>query len=145
MIRFLLTGNLHGDPQARTSKTGKPFTTAKLKADSPDGGQVWCSLIAFAPVGERLAPLKANAAIAVAGRAKVGGWVDRHGEIHGSLDVTVDEILTLDKTPTSSPALPRASPPPDYSPMPAPAGDLDDDIPFDLRGIAQCSPDHNLI
>ena len=47
MIRCLVSGVLHTDPQARTSQSGKPFTTGKLKADAADGNTVWCSLIAF--------------------------------------------------------------------------------------------------
>ncbi len=48
MIRCLLVGTLHTDPQARTSQTGKPYCTGKLKADASDGNTVWCSLVAGA-------------------------------------------------------------------------------------------------
>ena len=37
MIRCLITGQLFGDPQARTSQAGKAFTTAKVRADGKDG------------------------------------------------------------------------------------------------------------
>lgn len=36
MIRALLTGTLHADPESRTSKTGKPYCTARLKAETGD-------------------------------------------------------------------------------------------------------------
>ena len=55
MIRCLVTGRLHDMPQARTSQSGNPFTTAKLRADSKDGATVWCSIIAFGELAERLA------------------------------------------------------------------------------------------
>lgn len=95
MIRVLLTGQLHADPVQRTSANGNAYTTAKLKADASDGAQVWCSLIAFAEVGERLATLKANAAISVSGRAKLSAWIDKNGNPAAGLDVTIDEISTL--------------------------------------------------
>ena len=53
MIRALVTGKLHDAPQARTSQSGNPFTTAKLRADSKDGATVWCSIIAFGELAER--------------------------------------------------------------------------------------------
>lgn len=40
VIRALVTGTLYDKPQARTSASGKPFTTAKLRADGKDGAKV---------------------------------------------------------------------------------------------------------
>ncbi len=60
MIRTLLTGQLYGDPQARTSKTGSTFATAKVKADGKDGTVLWISIVAFNEVADRLLTLKAN-------------------------------------------------------------------------------------
>lgn len=95
MIRALVSGTLHGDPQTRTSRGGQPFTTARMKADSGDGNTTWCSLIAFGQEGERLATLKAGAAISVSGRAKVTAWAGKSGEPAGGLDLTVDEVAAL--------------------------------------------------
>ena len=69
MIRALATGTLHDAPQQRTSQTGNPYTTAKLRADGKDGNSAWCSLIAFGEVGERLA----RQAGRTEGRAIAGG------------------------------------------------------------------------
>lgn len=95
MIRALVSGTLHGDPQTRTSRGGQPFTTGKLKADASDGNTVWCSLIAFGQEGERLALLKAGQALSVSGRAKVTAWAGKDGQPAGGLDLTVDEVATL--------------------------------------------------
>lgn len=95
MIRALLSGVLHTDPQARASQSGKPFTTGKLKADAADGGTVWCSLIAFGDVGERLATLKAGAALSVSGRAKLTAWTGKDGNLAAGLDLTIEELTTL--------------------------------------------------
>lgn len=95
MIRALLTGTLHADPESRTSKTGKPYCTARLKADSGDNNTVWCSLIAFGQEGERLATLKAGTAISVSGRAKLSSWLGKDGSPSAGLDLTIDELATL--------------------------------------------------
>ena len=95
MIRALLTGTLHSDPQTRVGQSGKPFTTAKLRADAADGGTVWCSLVAFGQEGERLATLKSGAAISVSGRAKLNAWTGKSGEPAAGLDMTIDELITL--------------------------------------------------
>lgn len=99
MIRALLTGSLYGDPQARTSQSGKPFTTAKVRADGKDGATVWCSLVAFGELAERLAALPANAALSVAGRAEVSAWLDKQGEPKAGLSIVADELATLKAKP----------------------------------------------
>lgn len=99
MIRALATGTLHDAPQQRTSQTGKPYTTAKLRADGKDGNSAWCSLIAFGEAGERLATLPAGAALAVAGRCEVNAWLDKQGEPKASLSLVVDELATLKGKP----------------------------------------------
>ena len=95
MIRAMVSGTLHGDPQTRTSRGGQPFTTARMKADTGDGGTTWVSLIAFGQEGERLATLKSGAAISVSGRAKLNAWTGKSGEPAAGLDMTIDELITL--------------------------------------------------
>ena len=99
MIRVLLTGTLYGEPLARTSANGKPFVTAKLRADGKDGVQLWCSIIAFGEQAERLATLKPNAALAVAGRAEVSAWTGKDGMPAAGLSLVVDELATLKGKP----------------------------------------------
>ncbi|HRX72264.1 MAG: single-stranded DNA-binding protein [Candidatus Competibacteraceae bacterium] len=114
MIRALVTGTLHNDPQARTSQNGKPFTTGKLKADASENGIAWVSLIGFQEQAERLATLKAGQAISISGRAKLTAWLNKQGEAQAGLDVVIDELATL---------RPRPKP----KPEPAQAG-FDDDL-----------------
>ncbi len=103
MIRALLTGTLHADPESRTSKTGNPYCTARLKADSGDNNTVWCSLIAFGQEGERLATLKAGASLSVSGRAKLSAWLSKDGQPSAGLDVTADELAALRGRPKPHP------------------------------------------
>ncbi len=120
MIRALTTGQLFGDPQVRTSQAGKPFTTAKLRADGKDGAAVWISLVAFGELAERLATLKANAALSVSGKAELNAYLTRDGEPAAGLSLVVDELATLKARPKPKPepALMR------------PAEPFDDSIPW---------------
>lgn len=119
MIRALVIGTLHEAPVARVGKSGKPFTTAKLRADTTDGA-VWCSLIAFGEQAEALKEQKVNAAISVAGRATPSAWLDKPGEPKAGLSVVVDQLAALRTRPK-----PKSAP----APAPAPALDFDDDLP----------------
>ena len=120
MIRALVTGSLYGDPQARTSQAGKPFTTAKLRGDGKDGVTVWISLVAFGEQAERLATLKANAALSVSGKAELNAYTNKAGEPAAGLSIVIDELATLKAKPKPKPepALMR------------PAEPFDDSIPW---------------
>ena len=117
MIRALLTGTLHEAPVARTGKSGKPFVTAKLRADA-DNGSVWCSLIAFGSQAEALAEQQANAAVSVAGRVTLSAWIDKAGEAKAGLSVVVDQLAAL-----------RTRPKPRPDPRPSGQPDFDDALP----------------
>ena len=99
MIRALITGKLYGEPTARTSQSGKPFTTAKVKADGKDGATAWCSIIAFGELAERLATFKANDVVAMAGRCELAAWLDKSGNPAAGLSLVADEIATLKGKP----------------------------------------------
>jgi len=58
VIHVLLTGTLYDTPTRRIARNGHPFATTKLLADVGNGSMVWCSMIAFAEAGERLAMLQ---------------------------------------------------------------------------------------
>ncbi len=105
MIRALLTGQLYGPPQARTSKSGSTFATAKVKADGKDGAVLWVSLVAFGEVADRLLTLPANAALALSGKLEVSAYTDKQGNPAASLSVVCDELATLKARPR-----PKAAP-----------------------------------
>lgn len=99
MIRALVTGSLYGDPQTRTSQAGKPYVTAKVRADSKDGASVWCSIIAFGEIADRLMALGNGAALSVSGKAEINGWLDKQGEPKAGLSLVADEVVTLKGKP----------------------------------------------
>lgn len=99
MIRALVTGSLYGEPVLRTSQAGRPFCTAKLKADGKDGAAVWCSLIAFGEQADRLATFKANATLSVSGRAELQAWANKQSEPTAGLSLVVDDLAALKSKP----------------------------------------------
>ena len=94
MIDVLIQGRLHAAPQQRTSKTGKPFATAKLIAAGGDGEGLFINLIAFNDATvQALQALAAGDSVAVAGTATPRAYV-KDGEPRASLDVTAQQVLT---------------------------------------------------
>ncbi len=137
MIRALVSGTLHADPDSRTSKTGRPFVTARLRADAGDGATVWCSLIAFGDVADRLASLKAGQALSVSGRAKLSSWLGKDGSPAAGLDLVVDELVTLkgrpkgsDQQPAQASARPYTQRRPARQPPPVSHGTPFDDMDY---------------
>ena len=47
MIDALIAGKLFGQPTERTSKTGKPYAVAKVRAAAGDGESLFVNVIAF--------------------------------------------------------------------------------------------------
>jgi Single-strand binding protein family len=85
--------------EQRTSKSGKPFTTATLRTQDGEGAR-WLKLVAFAePVQSELMRLMEGGAVAVKGVLKVGAYLDKAGEPKPSIDVVVDGLLALEGHP----------------------------------------------
>lgn len=107
MIRALIVGTLQADPQGRTSKSGKPFATARLHVPMGDEGRVFCSVIAFddEAVG-RLLQMRAGASAAVAGTLKVGTYEGKGGTVRASLDLVADEVASTSPRPRKQKSAP---------------------------------------
>lgn len=133
MIRCLVSGTLHGEPQARTSANGSTFALVKVKADDKSGNWVWALAIAFGEQTERLLSLKAGDAVAISGRAEMGIWTDKDGNAHSNLSLVAEEVAALkakSKPPQERRPAPRQrhqnNPPVDAEP----ATPLDDPLDF---------------
>ena len=121
--RALITGTLYGDPQARTSQAGKPFTTAKVRADGKDGTVLWISIVAFGDLADRLLELKANTALALSGKLEVSAYTAKDGQPAAGLSVVCDQLATLKAKPR-----PKAAQAAAHAQQPVIAG-FDDDLP----------------
>lgn len=95
MIDGLISGKLHGTAQERTSKNGKQFTTAKLKAATHEGESVFINVLAFNDAAQAaLLALGDGDAMAVAGSLKPTTWTDREGQPRTGLDMIAANVLT---------------------------------------------------
>ena len=98
MLSVLAAGKLVRDPQARTGKSGKPYTTALVAAsvdvvNEGDADRVLVSCIAFGAVGEALAALQKGDDVSFAGSARLSNWTKEGVECHG-LAVTAHRVLS---------------------------------------------------
>ena len=95
MIDTLLSGRLHGQPTARTGKSGKPFAVAKVRAAGGDGEALLVSVIAFdeAPCKALLA-LSDGDSVALSGSLTPKVWTDKEGNTRPALDLVAHQVLT---------------------------------------------------
>jgi single-stranded DNA-binding protein len=93
-IDALITGRLVGQPQQRTSKNGKPFTTCKARIPTGDDS-LFCNVICFDQATQAaLLALDGGEAVSLAGELKVGIWQANDGTTRPSLDMTAHALLT---------------------------------------------------
>lgn len=97
MIDALIQGKLTAAPQQRTTKTGKPMASARLRVATNDPeNTVFASVVAFDPEAvAALLALDAGDAVAVAGPIKVGVWTDNNGNTRPNVDVVADRVLSV--------------------------------------------------
>ncbi len=95
-IEALILGKLHQRPEQRSSKSGRPFVTAKVRAAMAEGESVFVNVIAFSEsAGAALLALEVGDAVALAGTLKPGAWVDRDGNARPSVDMVASKVLTV--------------------------------------------------
>jgi single-stranded DNA-binding protein len=135
MAHVLVTGALFKAPEQRTSKAGKPFVTATIKAKDGDSAQ-WWRVIAFSESAQaELMRLTDGDALSVQGGLKVEIYAKDGGEPKLSLSITADHVLALrqpprkkstdgEERPAKVPALQQASA------RTKPAAPFDDAIPW---------------
>jgi single-stranded DNA-binding protein len=95
MIDALIAGRLFGKPQARTSKAGNAFATAKVRTPMANGESAFVNVIAFSDTAKAaLLALAEGDAVAIAGELKVSTYADKEGTARPSLDLTAFVVTT---------------------------------------------------
>lgn len=119
MIDGLIAGKLYGQPAERTSKTGKPFALAKVRAAAGDGESLFVNVIAFddAPVAALLG-LGDGDSVALAGSLTPKVWTDKEGNTRPSLDMVAAQVLTAYHVKRKRAAMDTAKPAPMGEPFP---------------------------
>lgn len=95
MIDGLIAGKVFGQPMERTSKAGKPFAVAKVRAAGGDGESLFVNVIAFdtAPCTALLA-LGDGDSVALAGTLTPKVWTDKDGNARPALDLVAHQVLS---------------------------------------------------
>ena len=96
MIDGLIAGHLVSRPESRTTKAGKPYVTARVRA--PVGGDETISVSVITlvdAVREALLMLDAGDAVALSGSLTPRVRLDRTGKTWPALDMVAHAITTL--------------------------------------------------
>ena len=95
MIESLASGKLIGKPMQRTSKTGRPFVTAKMRVATGAEESHFVNVAAFSDSAQAaLLALDDGEAVSVAGSLNVGMWTNREGVATPSLSIIAAQVLT---------------------------------------------------
>ncbi|HMN20198.1 MAG TPA: single-stranded DNA-binding protein [Ottowia sp.] len=96
MIDALIQGRLHGAPQQRTGSSGKPFTTAKVRAPAGNGDSFFVNVIVFSTTAQTaLLALGDGDSVALSGEMTPKVWQPKDGgEPRPALDLLAHAVLT---------------------------------------------------
>ena len=107
--KIMFIGNLGRDPEMRYTPNGKPVTqfSVAVSHSKPDGqggwvdeGTDWYRVSVFGDRAERAAEqLRKGTKVFVEGRFKTREFEGKDGEKRTSLDVTADNVISLEKRP----------------------------------------------
>jgi single-stranded DNA-binding protein len=95
MIDAIVAGKLFGSPEAKTAKTGRAFTTAKVRAATAESESIFVSVIAFSDTAQAaLQALGDGDAVSLAGTITPKAWTDRQGQTRAGLDMVAAQVMT---------------------------------------------------
>jgi single-stranded DNA-binding protein len=128
MTFALVNGQLFRAPEQKTSKAGKPFVTATIRAKDGEALQWWRVTVFSETAQAEIMRLAEGDSLAVQGSFKAELYQPEGGEPKVSLSIIADRVLALRQPPKERKA-PASGPQRDapYRGGPAP---FDDVIPF---------------
>jgi single-stranded DNA-binding protein len=130
----IVTGLLFRAPEQRTSKAGKPFVTATIRAKDGET-TLWWKVVAFSESAQsEIMRLVDGDSLAVQGSFKAELYTPDGGETKLSLSIIADHALALRQPPASRSAKQRKAKTSRDAPYRGGARPFDDSIPFG------CSP-----
>ena len=102
----LISGHLTSDPAQRIGASGKPYTTASIRAD-----ELLASVIGFGELAEQLVGFSKGDAVAVGGKAKLTQWTGKDGGERHGISLVVSSIAAAKPAPRppARPAVWRSS------------------------------------
>jgi len=97
--QVLITGTIFRRPERRTSRAGKPFVTATIKAKDGDAAQFWRVTVFSESAQEELLRLSDGDAASAQGSLKAELYRPDGGEARLSLSMVADQVLALRQPP----------------------------------------------
>ena len=95
MIDAIVAGKLFGSPETKTAKTGRAFTTAKVRAATAESESIFINVIAFSDTAQAaLQALGDGDAVSLAGTITPKAWTDRNGNTRPALDMVAAQVMT---------------------------------------------------
>ena len=95
MIDAIVAGKLFGSAETKTAKTGRAFTTAKVRAATAESESIFINVIAFSDTAQAaLQALGDGDAVALAGTITPKAWTDRNGNVRPALDMVAAQVMT---------------------------------------------------
>jgi single-stranded DNA-binding protein len=128
MSAFVLVQGVLYRAEQKTSKAGKPFVVATIRAKDGEGSAWWKIIVFSESAQAELLRLQDGDALAVQGVLKVETY-DKGGETKVSLSLIADSVLALKQPRRSAPKQGRKSDAERPAPKSRPPA-YDDDIPF---------------
>lgn len=111
MIDALISGKLYGTPEKRTSKAGKLFVVAKVRAAAGNGDVLFVNVVAFDPSPcTTLLSLSNGDSVALSGSLTPRVWIDKAGEARPVVDLVAHQALTAYSVSKKRKALAPAEP-----------------------------------
>lgn len=93
-IEALILGKLHQPAERRTSRVGRPFVTATVRAAVGEDA-VFVRVTAFSETAQAaLLALQGGDAVALAGTLTPGAWTDREGNARPNLSIVAGQVMT---------------------------------------------------
>jgi single-stranded DNA-binding protein len=121
----IVTGSLFRAPEQRTSKAGKPFVTATIRAKDGET-TLWWKVVAFSDSAQaELMRLVDGDAVSIQGVFKAELYQPEGGEARVSLNIVADRVLALRQPPKE-----RKAPKEREASYRGGAAAFDDSIPF---------------
>ena len=104
--KVMIIGNLGRDPEMRYTPSGQAVTQFTVAVNrnyrGPDGAwqeeTEWFRVVAWAQLGERAAEnLRKGMKVYVEGRLQTRQWEDQQGQKRISLEITADNVISLER------------------------------------------------
>jgi single-stranded DNA-binding protein len=125
MIFALVTGSLWKPPEQKTSKTGKPYVVASIRAKDGEASQWWRVTALSESAQAEIMRLADGDGVSVQGSFKAELYKPESGEPKVSLSIIAGRVLALRQPPKE-----RKAPKDRDAPYRGGAAAFDDSIPF---------------